>query len=424
MTGSAGARGPGSRGREARGGPGGIPRDALQIGASTFAFISATNILTPLLPEVRDDFGVSITTAGLIVGSYGLARLLIDLPAGFIADRVGHRRLSIVAVILLVASSLLGYVAWNVEALIASRIGSGIAAGTLATVQLAAMAAVASPTNRARVLSVFGLANNAGVGVYPVIGALVGAVAGWRPTFLITAVLAALAGIALVRLLGRIDPGRAPERATRGDAPTVLTGREKLGALAVTYGGVVAMMIHRAGLRNTILPLYAATALGLGGLSIATAIALMSITGLLVTTPGGMAGDRFGRRRVIVTGMAATAAGDLAFLATNDLGTFLLVAAAVGLADIYSSSHTALLTEVVPAAERTRALSGYRFASDLGAMIGPVILAAAMDVAGAQAAIILAVGIVLTSAVSTFIFVPARVDAIRIRRASAQQPGP
>ena len=40
---------------------------------------------------------------------------------------------------------------------------------------------------------------------------------------------------------------------------------------------------------------HSATALGLGGVSIATAIALMSITGLVVATPGGMLGDRIGK---------------------------------------------------------------------------------------------------------------------------------
>ena len=45
----------------------------------------------------------------------------------------------------------------------------------------------------------------------------------------------------------------------------------------------------------------------------------MSITGLLVATPGGMLGDRIGRRRVITAGLTAVAIGDLAFLLTGDL---------------------------------------------------------------------------------------------------------
>ena len=55
-----------------------------------FFAIAATNILTPLIPDVRPDFGVSITTAGLVVSTYGFARLLTDLPSGVLLDRVGE----------------------------------------------------------------------------------------------------------------------------------------------------------------------------------------------------------------------------------------------------------------------------------------------------------------------------------------------
>jgi predicted MFS family arabinose efflux permease len=388
-----------------------IPTEAVLLAVATLSFIAATNILTPLLPDVRDDFGVSIATAGLIVGSYGLARLIVDLPAGFLAHRVGHRRLAVIAVGLLVASSVLGFVSWSVEALIAARIGSGAAVAILAMVTLSALAATASSATRGRVMSLFHVANNIGIALYPLLGGLIGVVIGWRSTFLVTAVLALVAGLILAVVLPRIDFSRDRGPRVAGDDRRVLHGRERTVAFAATNVGVVANMIHRHGIRNTILPLYAATVLGLGGLSIATAIALMAVTGLLVATPGGMLGDRIGRRRVIVSGLTALAIGDLAFLLTGDLLTFLLVAALVGFGDFFTSSQTALLSEIVPPPERTRALSTYRFSSDLGAMIGPILLAIVMDAWGASAAIILAAAILATAALAARLFIPGRVDA-------------
>ena len=192
----------------------------------------------------------------------------------------------------------------------------------------------------------------------------------------------------------------------------MLYGRPKrVVAFSATNLGVIANMIHRHGFRNTILPLYAATALGLGGVSIATAIALMSIAGLLVATPGGMLGDRIGRRRIITAGLAALGAGDLAFLLTHDLVTFLLFAGLIGFGDFFSSSQTALLSEIVPPAQRTRALSTYRFSSDLGALIGPVLLAAVMDAHGAQAAILVAVAALAFASLAAWFGVPATVEA-------------
>jgi MFS transporter, DHA1 family, multidrug resistance protein len=385
----------------------GIPRDSLLLALSIFLVIAATNILTPLLPAVRDDFGVSIAMAGFIVGSYGLARLAVDLPAGFLAHRVGHRRLTVIAIVLLIGASIVGLTAQTVEVLIASRIGSGIAVGILATVILAGLSATASVENRGKVMSLFHVANNTGIALYPMVGGLIGLAIGWRATFAVTAVLAVLAAVILLPLLLRIDFAQGEGKGGRKtDASRVLHGRQRGVAMVVTNFGVVANMIHRHGFRNTILPLYAATALGLGGVSIATAIALMSITGLLVATPGGMLGDRIGRRRIITAGLAAIAVGDLVFLLTGDLVSFLLVAALIGFGDFFTSSQTALLSEIVPPEQRTKALSTYRFSADLGALIGPVMLAAVMDFSNAQSAIVLAAAILFTASLSAWLLVP------------------
>lgn len=388
-----------------------ISRDSFLLAASLFLVIAATNILTPLLPDIRKDFGVSIATAGVIVGSYGLARLVTDLPAGFLLDRLGHRRLSIAALALLVLSSLLGLNAGSVEMLIAARVGAGIAVAIVSTVILAGLSATATVTNRGKVMSLFHVANNVGIAAYPLIGGLVGAALGWRATFGVTIGLVIVAALVLVPVLLRIHPRTAAAPHTTAPDPRVLRGRTRAIAIGATNIGVVANMINRHGFRNTILPLYAATSLGLGGISIATAIALMSITGLMVATPGGMLGDRIGRRRVITAGLAAIAVGDLVFLFTHDLFTFLAAAAVIGFGDFFSSSQTALLSEIVPPEQRTQVLGGYRFSADLGAFVGPVVLATVMDVANAQLAIVVAVAILLTASLVARLGVPARVDS-------------
>ena len=389
-----------------------IPREAMQLAVSIFLLIAATNILTPLLPDIRTDFAVSITTAGLVVGAYGLARLAVDLPAGFLADKVGHRRLSVIAIVVLLVASVVGFLAGSVEQLIVARVGSGFAVGILATVILSALSSTATPANRGKVMSLFHVANNTGIATYPLIGGVVGALLGWRATFAVTIVLAVVAAILLLPLLLRLDLGKGGKGGGGGGDPDrVLHGRQRRIAVLVTDFGVVANMIHRHGFRNTILPLYAATALGLGGISIATAIALMSITGLLVATPGGMLGDRIGRRRVIMAGLTAVAVGDLVFLLTGDLVTFLVAAALIGFGDFFTSSQTALLSEVVPPESRTRAMSGYRFSADLGALLGPIVLAAIMDARGAQMAIIAAAVVLFTAALAARFGVPAKADA-------------
>lgn len=387
-----------------------ISRDSYLIAASVFLVIAATNVMTPLLPDIRRDFGVSIATAGVIVGVFGLARLVTDLPAGFIGDAFGYRSVTVAGAILLVGSSLLGLNAASVEMLVAARIGSGVAVALITTVGLAALGASASAANRGKVMSLYHVANNTGIAAYPLLGGVIGATLGWRATFGVTAVLAVVAAAILLPVLMRLRTQTRTDAARAGGDARVLPGRQRAVAIAATNYGVVANMINRHGFRNTVLPLYAAASLGLGGISIATAIALMSITGLLVATPGGMLGDRLGRRRVITSGLAAVAAGDLAFLLTHDLFTFLAFAAVIGFGDFFASSQTALLSEIAPARHRTKVLAGYRFSADLGAFLGPVLLAAVMDLASAQAAIALAAAILLSGSAAALLGVPSRVD--------------
>jgi MFS family permease len=395
------------------GGPAGrgFPGEALLLALALFFLVAATNVLTPLLPAIRDDFGVSIATVGWVVGAFGLARLLLDLPAGFLIDRVGHRELSIVSLALLVASSIGGFVAPSLEVLVAARIGSGLAVAVLATVILSALAAATGPHGRGKVMSLFPAANNASLAVYPIAGGLLGELAGWRATFALTGILAIAGGAILVPLLLRLDLPRAGRSAGGGPPdPRVLHGRRRAVAIGATGFGVVATMIHRHGFRSTVLPLYAAAALGFGAVTIASAIALMSVTAFIVGVPGGILGDRIGRRRVIMVGLVAIAIGDLAFLGAHDVASFLLVAVLVGLGDFFPSSQTALLSEIVPPQLRTRVLSGYRFAVDLGAFVGPVLLAAVMDSLGAQTAIVFAAALLLTASLVARLGIPGTVD--------------
>lgn len=388
-----------------------IPRESVLLVIGLFMTVAATNILTPLLPAIRDDFGISISLAGWVVGAFGLARLILDLPAGWLIDRFGHRPSSLVAIALLVSASILGLTADRLEVLIAARIGSGLAVALLATVILAALAATATATHRGRVMSLFPTANNAAAAIYPLVGGLLGEAFDWRATFGMTALLAVLAGVILVPLLLRIDlPRRGDARPPGAPDPRVLPARQRHLAIRATNAGVVAGMIHRHGFRNTVLPLYAATTLGLGSIPIAIAIAIMSLAALLVTVPGGMLGDRIGRRRIIVAGLASLAVADVVFLLSGDIVSFLATAALIGACDFAVSSQTALLSEIVPPQERTRVLSGYRFSADLGSFIGPILLAAVMDVTSAPIAVGVAAALLLGAAFSAAVGLPAVVD--------------
>jgi MFS transporter, DHA1 family, multidrug resistance protein len=399
---------PGRRGPRTPGAPG-IPTDARLLGIALFFAIAATNILTPLLPNVRADLGISIATAGLVVSTYGFARLLTDLPSGFILDRVGERRLAAIGVVLLTTGSVLGALAPGVEWLIVARITSGLGSGLITTVALTALSWTAGPSNRGQVMSVFQLANNTGIAFYPLVGGAIGSLLGWRATFVVAAAGALIAGAILMPLLRRIESGQK-RAAVSGRTQAMeyqLTPRRRGIALGSIYAGVVANMINRHGFRNTLLPLFAASVLFLGPVEIATGIAVMAIVGILVVTPGARLGDRIGRRRIVVVGLVMLGIGDLTFLGAQGYWTFLLAAAVVGCGDFFASSQTAILAELVPPSQRSQVLAGYRFFVDIGALVGPLLLAGLMDAFDPRLAIVVCAAIVIAGGLIAKLGVPA-----------------
>ncbi|HET7030019.1 MAG TPA: MFS transporter [Candidatus Limnocylindrales bacterium] len=388
-----------------------IPPDARRLGIALFFAIAATNILTPLLPNVQGEFGISIATAGLVVSTYGFARLLTDLPSGVILDRIGERRLAFAGVVLLAAGSAVGALAPSVEWLILARVTSGLGSGLITTVTLTALSWTAGPANRGQVMSVFQLANNTGIATYPLLGGLIGSVLSWRVTFVVAAVGAIVAGAILVPLLGRIEGGQkrdAVSGRTEARAFELSTGRRRL-AIGSVYATVMCNMINRHGFRNTLLPLFAASVLLLGPFEIAAGIAVMAIVGILVVTPGARLGDRIGRRRIVVVGLIVLAIGDLTFLGAGSWWTYLLAAAIVGSGDFFGSSQTALLSELVAPRQRAQVLAGYRFFVDIGALVGPLLLASLMEVFGPSAAIVVCAAIVASGGLIAWLGVPAEV---------------
>lgn len=384
-----------------------IPAVAWQLAVAMFAATSSGNILTPLLPQIQAEFGISLTTAGLVVAVFGLTRLLVDLPSGFLADRFGRARLAGFAIGAVSVSVVLGWWSPTVEVLIGARAIAGLGVAIIAMVVLSGMSDAADGPMRGRVMSLINIANNTGIALFPLVGGFVGILFGWRATFAVTGLTTAVCALTLLPALRRLDH-HARRVARVAVAPSGLPARRVRGiGLAALYSGVVANHIHRHGFRNTLIPLYGAMVLGLGAGPIALAVGLMALFGLLVATPGGILSDRLGRRRVIVAGLLCLAFGDLLFLWTGDALTFLIAAAAVGAADFFSSSQSASVSELTTPEERSRALGGYRFSVDSGALVGPILLAWSLEHLGVGSAIWLTTLILLGAALINRLGLPA-----------------
>ena len=63
-----------------------------------FAHHLLTALPVPLLPFIRADFNLGYAEAGLVVSAFSLAYGVGQLPAGWLADRIGARTLLFIGI--------------------------------------------------------------------------------------------------------------------------------------------------------------------------------------------------------------------------------------------------------------------------------------------------------------------------------------
>ncbi|HEY2317915.1 MAG TPA: MFS transporter [Solirubrobacteraceae bacterium] len=95
--------------------------------------------IVPMLPRLSSHFGLSASQTALLLALPGLATLAVSVPSGIAADRVGARRVTLVAGALLCLSCV-AQATPSLAALLAGRIAFGVAFGVVWTSGMAWLA--------------------------------------------------------------------------------------------------------------------------------------------------------------------------------------------------------------------------------------------------------------------------------------------
>ena len=185
------------------------------VGVALLAALAASQaalvVLNPLLPDVADDLGVSVATAGQLRTVSGFAAGVAALTAGLWATRLGLRGLLFVGVGTLAVGSLVSALAPDFPVLIAAQVLAGFGIGISYSAAVAATAEWSTAADRSRVLAIALLGPPlAWIVGMPLIG-LVGEVS-WRLAWVVVPVCMALVATGL--LLRR--PATPPATARAG----------------------------------------------------------------------------------------------------------------------------------------------------------------------------------------------------------------
>ncbi len=239
------------------------PQPALILFLALFAAQAGFLVLTPILPDVAADLGVSTATAGALRIASGLAGTGVALTLGLTAPRLGLRDLVAAGLLLVAIGSLAGAVAPSFPLLALSQLASGAGQATVLSGALAAAARWSAPAARSRVLGSALLGQPAAwVASVPVIGAL--ASSSWRLAMCVPFVASSIALAALATLPPDAPAPRARMRAVLG-RDSALSGWAMGELLAyAAWGGTItfagALMIESYGSSPTLVGLLIAAA--------------------------------------------------------------------------------------------------------------------------------------------------------------------
>jgi predicted MFS family arabinose efflux permease len=258
-------------------------------------------IAVPLVPRFEHDAHLSHLQSGTVLGAYAAAVLVLSLPAGHLADRVGARRLTIAATLLFAVATPLYAFASTFAELLALRLASGVFSAVSWTAGLAWLVASMPGSHRLRALATVNAAASGAAVAGPLVGGPAVAAFGITPTFLaVGAVAVAVAVWALVEP----NHGRE-ERHERISARAALaTGLRERGFRQAN--AAMLFMSATASALALLAPVHL-HALGIGASGIGwifTAGSVLSVTAAIAL---GRAADRIDCRRVARGGCLAVA---------------------------------------------------------------------------------------------------------------------
>jgi DHA1 family inner membrane transport protein len=295
-----------------------LPLVTYLLTAGTFLMGTSEFLVAGLLPDIGRDLGVGVAQAGLTITVFAVGMIVGTPTMVLLTLRLSRRTTLSVALLIFALGHVAAALSGDLTVLLAARFLTAVATGAFWAVASLVASDTAGPGAGARGVAVVGsggmLANVIGVPL----GSVAGHLLGWRGPFWVLAVLAAIAAVAVARLV----PAEAGTRSTPSIRAEVAALRSLplwivLLTCALVSGGVLSvfsfispLLTERTGLPESDVPL---------------ALLLFGIAALAGTLLGGRFGDRRPATTVLVcAAVSFVAIAALGLLSTAPVPTFAL----------------------------------------------------------------------------------------------------
>lgn len=350
----------------------------------TLVFEIGNGAVLPVVVLTAVHVGASVGEAAFMLALMGIGRVLGDVPAARLANRVGDHRAMVVASMLAVAAFVGCLVARTLLVLGVALLVVGAATAVFYLARHSYLTVAAPVRLRARVMSTLAGSHRAGLFIGPFVGAAVISLTDVRGAYAVAVVSSALTAV-LLALVGDHGGEREVLPQTASSSRKVLLHYRRL---FLTLGvGMLAVGAVRAA-RQTVLPLWA-DHLSINAETTSLVFGIAGAVEMLIFYPAGRVMDTYGRLAIAVPSMTLLGGAMMLLPLTSGVLTLTLVAVLMSIGNgIGSGIMMTIGADVAPADERVRFLGVWRVFSDSGNAIGPVLVSAVATVASLAAGIV------------------------------------
>jgi len=257
-------------------------------------------LLTPLLPFIRDDFVLDYTQVGWLISAFTVAYGIGQLPAGWLADRIGSRAVITIGVVGVGLSGLLVGLSPTYIVMVVFLVLLGAAGGGYHPAASPLISAAVKPENRGRSLGLHQAGGAASFFLAPLIAVAIAAALGWRGSFIAVSVPTLIFGIIFYVLLGRWGYGKKAKAETPARLPSEVppaSGSSRRLVIVIILSAFNFTLIFSA---ISFVPLFVVDHLRESKEAAAAMLALFYSGGLWAGPLGGYLSDRMGRVPVLV----------------------------------------------------------------------------------------------------------------------------
>ncbi|MBN2186387.1 MAG: MFS transporter [Dehalococcoidia bacterium] len=361
--------------------------------------------LSPILPGFVQALGVEQTQIGTMVGLvvtvYGIARVIMDLPAGKLAQRWGRRPLLIIGPALVAISALSCGLATDYWQLVVFRLLQGVGSALFSVAAIIAIGEISPPANRGQFMSLFWGAFLVGLSFGPTLGGFAGEYLGYRAPFFCFAGLASLATLwGYLRIPETKNMRSTGTAKTSSNSPAKIASAKTSPPLYLNLNFILICTVTLftlftvSGTQITLIPILGYERLGLTESQVGLTLTVIAIMQLALVFLVGRLSDKLGRKALIVPGSIVTILGLLMFTHSASYRFFLLSALVLGIGIGFGGViPTAYAADVAPPENYEHTMALYRTMSDLGFVIGPILLGRLKDTSGLDFPFFLSAGL-------------------------------